>query len=167
MTEAEALQRYDAFLWKQVNLFVRKSIRRRQPFDDFIQEARIAFLLHIRTHDESEWAACTLTIRRALYDFARASYPVKVSHASFSKVLKAKQAFQPYDESIDWSAHVHEDDHTDMDIRIMLDHLSNEDRQIAQMRLEGWTLMEIVSKTGKAYSTICYRLKAIQRKIIS
>lgn len=167
MTETEALQRYDAFLWKQVHAFCRRSRRKQQPLEDFIQEARIAFLQHIRTHPESEWTDCKLTIMRALFDFARAEYPLTCSHHGFRKILREKKHFYPYDEYLTSFGERHEDDHTDIDLREALAHLSEIDQQVIVMRLEGFTQREIASRTGRTPQAISRRMQTIRRKMIS
>lgn len=170
MTEAEALQRYDAFLWKQVYAFCRLSKRQQQPLDDFIQEARLAFLQHIRTHPETEWNACTLTIKGALYEYARKEYPLTVSHNKFSKVLGEKIYFigdAQYEMEVYKAGKRHEDDHTDIDLRQALDNLSESDRQIICLKLEGMTAKEIGDRTGKTPQAISLRIRTIKRKIVA
>lgn len=170
MTEAEALQRYDAFLWKQVYAFCRLSKRQQQPLDDFIQEARIAFLQHIRTHPETEWNACTLTIKGALYEYARKEYPLTVSHNKFSKVLSEKIYFigdAQYEMEVYREGKRHEDDHTDIDLREAIDHLNARDKQIIMMKLEGMTAKEIGDRTGKTSQAISFRIQTIKRKIVA
>lgn len=166
MTEAEALQRYDAFLWKQVNAFssLADLPRHIQPLEDFIQEARIAFLQYIRTYPESEWATCTLTIKGALYEYARRQYPLSVSRHGFAKLLREKPDFYPYDEYMLSLGGWYEDDLTDIDLRQALDNLSESDRQIIRLKLEGYTQKEIGDMIGRPQQTVKYRLDRFRRK---
>lgn len=168
MSEAEALQRYDAFLWKQVHAFVRLA-KRKSPalLDDLIQEARLAFLQHIRTHNESEWAACTLTIKGALYEYARREYPLSVSHHGFGKALKKQIQFHPIDEYLTALGEWYEDDHTDIDLREALTQISEADKQIVALKLEGMSVKEIASRTGRPPQAISWRLKTIRRKTVA
>jgi len=167
MTETEALQRYDAFLWEQVHAFCRCCRRKQQPLEDFIQVARIAFLQHIRTHAESEWAACTMTIRRALYDFARAEYPLTCSHHGFAKILREGIRFYPHDEYFTSLGEWYEDDHSGIDLMTFVDGLKAEDREIIAMRLEGLTVVEISKRMNKPHQVISYRLKTIRQKMVA
>ena len=165
MTETEALKKYDAFLWKHVHAFYRSARCQTIPLDDFIQEARLTFLQHIRTHEESEWAACTLTIKGALYDLVRRAYPLKVSRHRFSKTIRERLSFG----TVECHAEelLCEDDHTDIDLWMHLAGLTEEERQIVVMRLEAMTLDEIGKRLGASRQVIGYRLKAIRRKMVA
>lgn len=164
MTELEALEAYDTFLWKQVHSFTRSARYPNARHEDLIQEARIAFLQHIRTHSESEWAACTLTIKGALYDYVRREYPQKVSRHGFGKALRGGRRFCPFDEC---TRYIYEDDHSAIDLTAALDQLSEENRELIALKLKGLTVGEIAVQMGKSHQVISHRLKAIRCKTLS
>lgn len=167
MSEAEALMKYELFLWKQVHAFARQAQCQTIPLDDFMQEARIAFLLHIRTHDESMWAACTLTIRGALFDYVRRNYPLSISRCGFKMRLTRGTTFAAVDQVTDECGIAYEDDHSGMDLMTALQRLNPKERELIGMRLEGLTIMEIASKEGMTYHGIRYRLKVIRQKAVA
>ena len=164
MTEAEALQCYDTFLWKQVHAFHRSASGTALLLDDLIQEARIAFLQHIRTHVESMWPACSLSIKGALYEYARREYPLTASRYGFTKTIKARIKFCPYERIMlnEW----YEDDHTALDLREAIVHLNASDKQIIMMKLEGMTIKEIADAISLSQQVVSYHLKSIKRNLI-
>ena len=167
MSEAEALAKWDAYLCKQAHAFYRLSEQYTLSVDDFIQEARLAFLQHIRTHDRNMWAACTLTIKGALMECVRRNYPLSVSRNHFCQTMKAGLRFTSLDEITFEHGASREDDHSGIDLKTAIAQLTTEEQQIIGMLLEGWSVTEIADRMGKPHQTISYRLKAIRRKTVA
>ena len=165
MSEADILQRYDLYLCKQAHAFYRLSRQHTLTVEDFIQEARLAFLQHIRTHGESMWAACTLSIKGAMMECVRRNYPLSVSRNHFRQTLKAGLCFTSVDEITGEYGTGWEDDHSGIDLMMIFDGLKAKDREIIAMRLEGLTVMEISKQMNKPHQMISYRLKAIRQKL--
>ena len=167
MSEAEALAKYDKILWYHVHALSHLTHNHAISLEDLIQEARLAFLLHIRTHDESMWGACALTIRGALFDYARRNYPLSVSRYGYRGELDRETLFISDDEPTIGDGLATEDDGSDIDLRSALDQLTEKERELVLMRLEGLKVTEISERTGRSHQVISYRLKAIRRKIIA
>ena len=167
MSEAEALAKWDAYLWKQAHAFYRLSEQHTLTLDDLIQEARLAFLQHIRTHDESMWAACTLTIKGAMMECVRRNYPLKVSRNNFKRLLHEGIVFLALETGIDTDGICYEDDHSGIDLRTAIAKLTTAEREIICLRLEGLNVMEIADKTNTSHQKISYRLKVIREKMLS
>ena len=167
MNEADALKKWDAYLWKQAHAFYNLAEQHTLSLDDFVQEARLAFLQHIRTHDESMWAACTLTMKGAMMECVRRSYPLSVSRNHFSQTLKAGLCFTSVDEITSEYGTKWEDDHSDIDLRAALDTLDAKEQQIVNMRLEGCSVMDIANRMGMSHQAISYHLKKIRFKTLS
>ena len=166
MNEVEILQRYDRYLCKQAHAFYRLSRQHTLTVDDFIQEARLAFLQHIRTHDQPMWAACTLTVKGALMECVRRNYPLTVSRNNFSKTLKAGLSFTSLDRITNEHGTAQEDDYSGIDVTNFIDQLSEYDQGIIAKRLEGWSIVEIGKQMGTTRGKVAYHLDAIRRKII-
>lgn len=167
MSEAEALAKWDAYLWKQAHAFYRLSEQHTVTLDDLIQEARLAFLQHIRTHDESMWPACTLTIKGALMECVRRDYPLTVSRNNFTRLLHEGIVFLTLETGVDTDGICYEDDHTDIDLRTAITKLNTAEQEIVGMRLEGLTVKEISKRMKEPHQTISYRLKSIRRKTVA
>lgn len=148
MSEAEALAKWDAYLWKQAHAFYRLSEQHTITLDDLIQEARLAFLQHIRTHDESMWPACTLTIKGALIECIRRDYPLTVSRNNFTRLLHEGIVFLTLETGVDTDGVCYEDDHTGIDLRTAITKLNTAEQEIVGMRLEGLTVKAIAKEVG-------------------
>lgn len=169
MSEAEALAKWNDYLYKQALSFYRLHKQYTLSVDDFIQEARIAFLQHIRTHDESMWAACTLTIRGALMECVRRNHHLYVPRKSICDEIRKEVSFISMDNEkrCEWLMGYRDDDYSDIDLRAAIAQLTTEEQQIIRMLLEGWSVTEIADRMGKPHQTISYRLKAIRRKTVA
>ena len=167
MSEAEALAKWEAYLWKQANAFYRLSEQHTITLDDLIQEARLAFLQHIRTHDESMWPACTLTIKGALMECIRRDYPLTVSRNNFTQLLHKGIVFLTLETGVDTDGICYEDDHSGIDLRTAITKLTTAEQEIIGMRLEGLTVKAIAKEVGVTPQTITNRLKSIRRKTVA
>ena len=166
MSEAEILQRYDLYLCKQAHTFYRLSRQHTLTVEDFIQEARLAFLQHIRTHDKSMWAACTFTVKGAMMECVRRDYPVAVSRNHFKQMLQSGICFTSVDEIIDGHGAGCEDDHSGIDLLRFVDRLKEKDRAIIRMRLEGFSVVEIGKALNISPQAVYGHLKMIRRKLM-
>ena len=83
MTEIEILIQHEPLLNAIVNRFIRRCSMPTTSREDLMQEARLAFLLHIRTHRPEEYGRCWLTIWHALCDAVRRDYFVSMPRAVF------------------------------------------------------------------------------------
>lgn len=167
MSESEALERYELYLWKQVNIFYRKARGQSVTLDDLMQEARIVFLQHIRTHDESEWAACTLTIHGALYDYVRKYYPLSIPRGRFAASKRQKVMFDELSIHTESQRYYHEDDHSAIDLKAAMKKLKEIDRQIISLKLQGWRVTEISKQMGLSHQMVSHRIKALHGKLCS
>ena len=167
MSEAEALAKYDTLLWKHVHAFSFLTRYHAIAIDDLIQEARLAFLQYIRTHDESMWVACPLTIKGALLDYARRNYPLCVSRHAIGEELRKETVFISSDKILGENKLETEDDYSDIDLRSAIDQLTKKEQELVLMRLEGMSIEQIAQRMDRSHQVISYRLKAIRRKIVA
>lgn len=88
--EEALLIKYDPMLRRLVRDFNRKSGSQGiDHTDDLLQEARLAFLKHIRRIDDlSQLLLCQYRIWGAMYDYCRAIAPVKIPKYCFSTEIR-------------------------------------------------------------------------------
>ena len=97
--EQEIMNRFDPLLWKFVHSFINRCSKSTVPAEDLIQEARLAFLHHIRTRKPEEYHMCRLTILHALYDAVQRAFPVSMPRAVFiDKQRRGTFLFHDFDE---------------------------------------------------------------------
>lgn len=84
MNEEQLLLTYEPKLNCIVKSFMKRATTgRTSREDDLMQEARLAFLQHIRTHEPCEYGKCYLTILHALCEAVRRDYPLAISRHDF------------------------------------------------------------------------------------
>lgn len=84
MNEEQLLLTYEPKLNCIVKSFMKRATTgRTSREDDLMQEARLAFLEHIRTHEPDEYGKCYLTILHALCEAVRRDYPLAISRRDF------------------------------------------------------------------------------------
>lgn len=84
MNEEQLLLTYEPKLNCIVKSFMKRATTgRTSREDDPMQEARLAFLQHVRTHEPDEYGRCYLTILHAICEAARRDYPLSVSRYDF------------------------------------------------------------------------------------
>lgn len=146
--EEALLMKYDPMLRHLAREFNRKSGSRGiDHADDLLQEARLAFLIHIRRIDDlSELLPCHYRIWGAMYDYCRVIAPIKIPKYCFStEILKfhrvggdigdMERILPPVtDEHILFEA----------EKSAFLDSLSEEERTAFQMKEHGCTNREII-----------------------
>lgn len=87
--EAAVLTKYEGFIRNVVGEICSRSSRSHQnEFEDLMQEARLAFLLHLRkTDDISEAHNCGKDILSALWSFWRSMAVVHISKAAYKNEI--------------------------------------------------------------------------------
>lgn len=84
MNEEQLLLAYEPKLNCIVKSFMKRATTgRTSREDDLMQEARLAFLQHVRTHEPDEYDRCYLTILHALCEAVRRDYPLSISRRDF------------------------------------------------------------------------------------
>lgn len=82
-TELDILTSYEPMLRRTVYNFMRRCSVQTMSAEDLMQEARLAFLQHIRTHRPEDYGRCHLTILHALCDTVLRQYPVSMPRGVF------------------------------------------------------------------------------------
>ena len=86
--EAQLLMQYTPKLLRMVSNFCAAADFRLRHRDDLTQEAKIAFLLHLRSmNDMNEIHLCRKPVLRAMYNFMEAIAPVHIPHNTFYKEI--------------------------------------------------------------------------------
>ena len=86
--EAQLLVQYTPKLLRMVSNFCAAADFRQRHRDDLTQEAKIAFLLHLRSmNDMNEIHLCRKPVLRAMYNFMEAVAPVHIPHNVFYKEI--------------------------------------------------------------------------------
>lgn len=92
--EKEIMRSYDKYLGRIVHTFMRRCRVRTVSAEDLMQEARLAFLKHIRTHKPENYGRCYLTIWHALCDAVVRAHIVKMPHGVFFDQERKMQNWQ-------------------------------------------------------------------------
>ena len=102
--EAAVLAKYEGFIRNVVNGICSRSTRTHQnEFEDLMQEARIAFLLHLRkAEDISEAHNCGKDILSALWSYWRSMAVVHISKGSYKNEISNVHRI-PWEASLDES----------------------------------------------------------------
>lgn len=86
--EAHLLMQYTPKLLRMVSNFCAAADFRQRHRDDLTQEAKIAFLLHLRSmNDMNEIHLCRKPVLRAMYSFMETIAPVHIPHNTFYKEI--------------------------------------------------------------------------------
>jgi len=131
-----------------------------------MQEARIAFLQHIRTHSPEEYHRCSLTILHALSDAVQRQYPLSMPRAVY--LAKEKRTplfivdFNKADEAfaLDGSCEA-----VDLMNEIMevAEKFPEEAMKLVKLKMEGYSNREAARRLGMTDAWVSRMLKRIRR----
>ena len=163
--EQEIMNRFDPLLWKFVHSFINRCSKSTVPAEDLIQEARLAFLHHIRTHQPEEYHMCRLTILHALYDAVQRAFPVRMPRVVFiDKQRRGTFLFRDFDEEeerlIDTA-----NDYGRIDLALQLIQearkISPEAEDLLRLKANGYSNREAAQLLGKTDVKVCRTLKQL------
>lgn len=142
------------------------------PYDEFVQDVSIAFLLYIRKCETMEqinrfpWFTAMSAMRKTVYDFQ----PMKCTHSDhrFREIIHS----MPQTISIDclakasldvngMSKHWVDDKDTMMDFESFMDACDENTRRLIAMRYGGMTLKELANQYGVNKSTVMRRIRKL------
>ncbi len=158
MHEEAIIQQYEPMLKSIVIDFSQRKAGKAAAFQDLMQEARIAFLCHIRTHREQDFSKVYYTIWHALYEAARREYPLSISYKAFSKQRRTPIALIPLDDEAMQLTCEDELQWLDSFIRSF----TAEEQELILCKLDGMKNSEIASRAGVSNATVTRRLQRLR-----
>ena len=164
--ELEILTNYEPLLKKTVYNFIQRCNVRTLSAEDLMQEARMAFLQHIRTHKPEEYGRCRFTILHALCDAVLRQYPVSMPRAVFFDRGKREQwVMVNLDDEVQYEARNGGYDAADLAAQIMdvVGTLPEEAMKLVKLKLERYSNREAAQKLGMTDVQVSRMLKQIRR----
>lgn len=167
--EAELLKQYMPLLRKLVNRFCIRMDVREDIREDLIQEASIAFVIHLRRMDSLDQAGrCRTPVQRALYDFLERMSPVHIPHYRYYAEHRGITVISiSTDSDTLWGLVEEADVEGAAVIRDFIGRLEPREQQMLALRASGYSNREIVRQLG--YSSewqLLRRLRRIQRQYL-
>ena len=163
--EEQIIQQYEPMLQRIVKNFRRRCSHPTTSEADLLQEARIAFLEHIRTHEEQDYSRCYRTIIHALFETVRRDYPVYVPYGAFRKHDYNKITLIDCDavEVPSASNELEKIEVTSMFLGF-IDELTQEERQLIKLKMNGMTSREAGRRIGMSDVQVHRLLTQIRRR---
>lgn len=147
----------------------------RVPYDEFVQEVSLAFLLYIRKCETIEeinrfpWYTAMSAMRDAVMAFQPMSCP-KSSHR-FSEIIHGMPVTVSSDvlasaviEVNGMSKHWVDDKETMLDFELFMDTYDENTKRLASMRYGGMTLKEVADQYGVNKSTVLRRIRRLEKE---
>lgn len=168
MDETQVLQEYEPMLNKIVNSFMsRASAGSTSRKEDLMQEARISFLKHIRTHQPSEYGKCYFTILHDLCEAVRRDYPFGISRHDF--LSSNRQALFIYGLDDVWMLEDKEEPLSGCDLlcelQAVLETHSQQDSEIIRLKTKGITSRQIAQRLCISETYVSRTLKKIRMEM--
>lgn len=140
--ESALLARYEHWLRKMVNRL--SNNMQASACEDLMQEARIAFLLHIREiTSEKDIFMCNRNVQNAIFEHARRMSPIHISKKDFAN---QRERFEQVPESELMEHTIHFDEDTILHNIIWHNFLSRikpDERMVLFLKAQGYGLVEI------------------------
>jgi len=166
INEATIMDSYEPLLNKIVNNFTARTTLRTVPREDLMQEARIAFLKHIRTHMPEEYHLCRLTILHALCDAVQRQYPLSMPRAVY--LAKEKRAplfivnFEKAEEELTVDGNCEAVDLMN-EIMQAVERFPKEAMELVKLKLNGYSNREAAQQLCMTDARVSRMLKQIRR----
>lgn len=164
--EATIMNTYEPMLNKIVNKFMAKTSMRTVSKEDLMQEARIAFLKHIRTHRPEEYHRCSLTILHALCDAVQRQYPLSIPRTVFfCKEKRAPLFIVDFNKAEEALALDDGCEAVDLMNEIMeaVERFPQEAVELVKLKLNGYSNREAARHLGMTDARVSRMLKQIRR----
>ena len=167
--EQEIMNRFDPLLWKFVYSFISRCSKSTVPPEELIQEARLAFLHHIRTHKPEEYHMCRLTILHALCDAVQRTFPVGMPRAVFAdKQRRGTFLFHNFDEGEELLIDTDNDyNRIDLALRLMQEarKISPVAEDLLRLKANGYSNRAAAQLLGKTDVQVCRTLKQLRNTL--
>ena len=167
MNESRILLAYEPLIRKCVNLFMaRAGTGRTSRKDDLLQEARISFLNHIRTHTPEEYGKCRLTILHDLCESVRRDYPMGISRHAFLNKVQPLHIYS-FDDITGLEDNQNAFTHSDLkcSLAAVLKNHSAEDVLLVRMKAKGYSNREAARRLGMSDTQVTRKLKRIRMEL--
>ena len=165
--ELEIMTHYEPMLWRIVHNFMSRCSMHTMQAEDLIQEARIAFLMHIRTHRPEDYGRCRLTIWHALCDAVRAQYPVSMPHGVFTNKEKRGTVRLVDVEYMAQALASDEEQYEAVELAAQIMHevetFPEEATKLVHLKMKGYTNREAAQRLGMTDYQVSRTLKRIRR----
>lgn len=164
--ELDILTSYEPMLRRTVFNFMRRCSVQTMSAEDLMQEARLAFLQHIRTHRPEDYGRCHLTILHALCDAVLKHYPVSMPRGIF---FDGSQRQRWVMETLNNEAHYMAQDGgfdaADLAAQIMeaVEQFHKEAMKLVKLKVVGYTNREAAQRLGMTDAKVSRLLKQIRR----
>jgi len=164
--EMEILTGYEPMLKNIVYNFMRRCSEQTMSTEDLMQEARLAFLQHIRTHRPEDYRRCRLTILHALCDAVLKHYPVSIPRGVFFGEDRQGQRWAAA--SLEEAQYIARDggyDASDFAARIMwtVEQFPKEAMKLVKLKMEGYSNREAAQELGLTDVQVSRTLSRIRR----
>lgn len=169
-TELDILTSYAPMIRRTVSNFMRRCSVQTMSVEDLMQEARLAFLQHIRTHRPEDYGRCRLTILHALCDAVLRQYPVSMPRGLF---FDGSQRQQWVMERLNNEAHYMAQDGgfdaADLAAQIMkaVEQFPKEAMKLVKLKMEGYSNREAAQQLSMTDVQVSRMLKQIRRLLDS
>ena len=166
LTELDILTSYDPMIRKTVYNFMRRCSVQTMSAEDLLQEARLAFLQHIRTHEPRDYGRCRLTILHALCDAVLRQYPLSMPRAVYlSKEKRAPLCIADFNKAEEAFALDDGCEAVDLMNEIMeaVESLPQEAMELVKLKLNGYSNREAARQLGMTDVRVSRMLKRIRR----
>lgn len=168
MNETQIIMAYEPMIQRCVNHFMsRAGMGSTSRKEDLLQEARISFLTHIRSHAPDEYGKCHYTILHDLCEAARRDYPLSISRQTFLNKKKEPLFLLSLDDIA-----VLEDGEESLaacelrcSIEAVLKNHPETDTLLIQMKAEGSSNRQAGKRLGMSDSQVSKKLKQIRREL--
>lgn len=159
------MRQYESMLQRIVSSFRRRCSYPTTSEADLLQEARIAFLEHIRMHNEHEYTRCYRTILHALFDAVRRDYPVYVPYGVFRTHDFKKISTISYDAvEVTSDNESFENIEAASTVSAFLGKLTKQEQQLIKHKIDGMTNREAGQRVGLSDVQVSRALRRIRKK---
>lgn len=166
--EAEYMEKYEPYIIRTVKSYSHCN-GWDSSFDDMLQEARLAFLLHLRkVPDEAYIFPCRLNLFDALYNHTANAYGVSIPKHKF-KQQRGNFSFASMDDGTvpeigDNGANA-EGMESEISFKDLMKIFSPEEQRLAQMLAVGYRKCEVQRRMGLCNGAIYRRVNSMRRKV--
>ena len=162
--ETQLLLQYDDVLMRIVNAYMTQRPIPHYHRHDLYQEARLAFLNHIRRMDNrDEVTRFFIYVRYALSHFLEGMAPVHITHSKFSKLIKEVVSL-PLESAEDEPFDDEEDILTKICIDEFMSTLLPEEQAIFKLILDGYRNREIMQETHFRSDSVASRYLSVLKQ---
>ena len=170
ITMTEIVTRNESMLRGIVAAFMRKVSNNSRggmiDREDMMQEALYAFIVEVRQYGETVAVTHRRSIWHALYEAARRALPVKVSYGAYRKDRRQAMFIEEWDSDNEEHQQAGRIDAAfgAMTVRMALEVMNEQEREIVRLRLKGLSQREIGLRIGLNDVQMCRAMKQIRRQ---